>query len=177
MRQRQVGQNDRMLSYLPLAHVAERAAVQTSSLFFGFQLFFANSLDTFQEDLQRARPTIFFSVPRLWMKFYLAICDKLPPKKQKILFKIPLLNSLIKRKILKQLGLNHVRAAIPVPRHWLRRLSTGIADSAWSCWKSTACPRTSVTPMPTGRVRRRWVPWAWLILVSSIALPKVMSFR
>jgi len=107
-----VGPEDRMLSYLPLAHVAERAAVQTSSLYFGFHLYFANSLDTFQEDLQRARPTLFFSVPRLWMKFYLAINDKLPPKKQKILFNIPLLNKLVKKKVLKQLGLNHCRAAL-----------------------------------------------------------------
>lgn len=130
-----VDQNDRMLSYLPLAHVAERAAVQTSSLYFGFQLYFANSLDTFQEDLQRARPTIFFSVPRLWMKFYLAICDKIPPKKQKILFKIPILNSLIKRKILKQLGLNHVRAAItgaaplaPEIIHWYRNIGLELLE-------------------------------------------------
>ena len=93
-----------MLSYLPLAHVAERAAVETQSLYYGFHLYFANSLDTFQEDLQRARPTLFFSVPRLWMKFYLAINSKLPPKKQKVLFNIPVLNKLVKKKVLKQLG-------------------------------------------------------------------------
>lgn len=107
-----VGPDDRMLSYLPLAHVAERAAVQTSSLFFGFHLFFATSLDTFQQDLQRAEPTLFFSVPRLWMKFYLGINDKLPPKKQKLLFNIPLLNRLVKKKVLTQLGLQHCRAAL-----------------------------------------------------------------
>lgn len=107
-----VSQDERMLSYLPLAHVAERAAVETQSLYYGFQLYFANSLDTFQEDLQRARPTLFFSVPRLWMKFYLAINDKLPPKKQKVLFNIPLLNRLVKKKVLKQLGLDHTRAAL-----------------------------------------------------------------
>lgn len=107
-----VTQDDRMLSYLPLAHVAERAAVETLSLFYGFHLYFANSLDTFQEDLQRARPTLFFSVPRLWMKFYLAINEKLPPKKQKLLFKLPLINGLVKKKVLTQLGLNHCRAAL-----------------------------------------------------------------
>lgn len=107
-----VGPEDRMLSYLPLAHVAERLAVETLSLYYGFHLYFAQSLDTFQEDLQRARPTLFFSVPRLWMKFYLAINNKLPPKKQKILFKIPLLNTLVKKKVLKQLGLDHCRAAL-----------------------------------------------------------------
>lgn len=107
-----VSSGERMLSYLPLAHVAERAAVETQSLYFGFHLYFANSVDSFQEDLQRARPTLFFSVPRLWMKFYLGVNAKLPPKKQKLLFSIPVLNSLVKKKVLKQLGLDHCRAAL-----------------------------------------------------------------
>ncbi|WP_375182916.1 AMP-binding protein, partial [Marinobacter sp.] len=107
-----VSADERMLSYLPLAHVAERAAVETQSLYYGFHLYFANSLDTFQEDLQRARPTLFFSVPRLWMKFYLGVNAKLPPKKQKVLFRLPILGSLVKKKVLKQLGLDHCRAAL-----------------------------------------------------------------
>ncbi|MCK2151128.1 AMP-binding protein [Marinobacter alexandrii] len=107
-----VSSDERMLSYLPLAHVAERAAVETQSLYYGFHLYFANSLDTFQEDLQRARPTLFFSVPRLWMKFYLGVNAKLPPKKQKLLFSIPVVRSLVRKKVLKQLGLDHCRAAL-----------------------------------------------------------------
>ncbi|MBL1270916.1 MAG: AMP-binding protein [Oceanospirillales bacterium] len=104
--------DDRMLSYLPLAHVAERAAVETQSLYFGFHIYFANTLDTFQQDLQRARPTLFFSVPRLWMKFYLGVNAKLPPKKQKLLFSIPFVSSMVKKKVLRQLGLDHCRAAL-----------------------------------------------------------------
>ncbi|SFM20453.1 AMP-binding protein [Marinobacter zhejiangensis] len=130
-----VNNEDRMLSYLPLAHVAERAAVETLSLFFGVHLFFANSLDTFQEDLQRARPTLFFSVPRLWTKFYLAINEKLPPKKQKLLFNIPLLNRVVKKKVLTQLGLNHCRAALtgaaPLPPEiiaWYRNLGLELLE-------------------------------------------------
>ena len=56
---------DRMLSYLPLAHAFERYLVQSHSLYSGFALFFAETLDTFLHDLKRARPTIFISVPRL----------------------------------------------------------------------------------------------------------------
>src|SRR5690606_37233 len=84
-----VGTEDRMLSYLPLAHVAERLVVENQSTYFGFQVFFAESLDTFIDDLRRARPTIFFSVPRLWTKFEQAVCAKLPKRKQEILFRIP----------------------------------------------------------------------------------------
>lgn len=104
--------DDRMLSYLPLAHVAERAAVETQSLYYGFRVYFANTLETFQQDLQRARPTFFFSVPRLWMKFYLGVNAKLPLRKQRLLFSIPLISSLVKKKILKQIGLDHCKTAL-----------------------------------------------------------------
>ncbi len=60
---------DRMLSYLPLAHVYERWMVETVSLLTGMQVFFGESLATFAADRRRARPTIFVSVPRLWLKF------------------------------------------------------------------------------------------------------------
>lgn len=105
-------EDDRMLSYLPLAHVAERVAVEIPSLIFGFQLFFNDSLETFPVDLKRARPTRFFSVPRLWTKFYQAVNAKIPPAKQKILFAIPFLSSKIKNKILTELGLDSVKVGL-----------------------------------------------------------------
>lgn len=126
---------DRMLSYLPLAHAAERAAVESISLYAGFHVFFSQGLETFVQDLQRAQPTIFFSVPRLWTKFYLGVCEKLPLKKQRILFKVPVLNKLIKKKILTQLGLQQVRMALtgsaPLPPHviaWYRSLGLELLD-------------------------------------------------
>lgn len=129
------GQQDRMLSYLPLAHAAERAAVESISLYAGFHVFFSQGLETFVQDLQRAQPTIFFSVPRLWTKFYLGVCEKLPLKKQRILFKVPVLNKLIKKKILTQLGLQQVRMALtgsaPLPPHviaWYRSLGLELLD-------------------------------------------------
>ncbi|MGJ8668421.1 MAG: AMP-binding protein [Oceanococcus sp.] len=106
-----VDENDRLLSYLPLAHVFERVCVENLSIYHGCQVFFADSLETFVQDLQRARPTIFFSVPRLWTKFQAGVCAKLPLKKQKLFFKIPLLSGKVKTKILTQLGLQHVRFA------------------------------------------------------------------
>ena len=87
---------DRLLSYLPLAHAAERAMVETLLLYFGLRVFFAHSLDTFQRDLRRARPTLFFSVPRLWTKFYLGVCEQLPPWQQRILLRLPLVARLVR---------------------------------------------------------------------------------
>jgi long-chain acyl-CoA synthetase len=130
-----INRDDRMLSYLPLAHVAERAVVETASLYFGFKVYFADNLATFQQDLQRAQPTVFFSVPRLWTKFYLAINEKLPPAKQRILFNIPIISSIVKRKILTQLGLDKVRLAItasaPLPPsilQWYRNIGLDLLE-------------------------------------------------
>ena len=76
-----------MLSYLPLAHVAERTLVEHGLLAIALHVFFAESLETFVADLQRARPTLFFSVPRLWVKFQQGVHAKMPPEKLQRLLK------------------------------------------------------------------------------------------
>jgi len=126
---------DRMLSYLPLAHVFERFCVETQGLHTGMQLFFAESLNTFVADLNRAQPTIFVSVPRLWLKFQLGIFHKLPPEKLSRLLRIPLLNRVIKKKVLTGLGLQHVRIAAsgsaPIPPdliQWYRNLGLELLE-------------------------------------------------
>ena len=120
----QVDFNSRLLSYLPLSHVVERALVEHGQLLTGMQVYFAESLDTFAADLQRARPTTFFSVPRLWVKFQQGVHAKMPPAKLKLLLGIPLLRSLIARKILTALGLDQCRYAVggaaPMPAELLR---------------------------------------------------------
>lgn len=107
----QVGPNERMLSYLPLAHVFERTFVELASLYAGFHLFFAESLDTFVEDMKRAQPTLFLSVPRLWVRFQQGVLQKLPQKKLNTLLKIPVVSKLIKKKVLTGLGLDKVKLA------------------------------------------------------------------
>jgi long-chain acyl-CoA synthetase len=127
--------DDRMLSYLPLAHVFERLVVQSTCLCTGFPLFFAESLDTFLDDLKRARPTLFISVPRLWLKFQLGVFQKLPPEKLNRLLKIPILSRIVRKKILKQLGLDQVRfagsASAPIPKEvieWYGRLGLELLE-------------------------------------------------
>jgi len=102
---------DRMLSYLPLAHTMERWIVGGCSTRAPFQVFFAESVNTFLQDLQRARPTLFLSVPRLWAKFQAGVFKKLPPHKLDLLLRIPILRGIIKKKILRGLGLDKVRFA------------------------------------------------------------------
>jgi long-chain acyl-CoA synthetase len=74
-------------------------------------VFFADSLDTFAADIRRARPTIFFSVPRLWLKFQHAVLHELPPARLERLLSIPLIGALVRRKVLKTLGLDRCRIA------------------------------------------------------------------
>jgi long-chain acyl-CoA synthetase len=116
--------DDRVLSYLPLAHVAERNAIENFSLQCGNRIFFAESLDTFAQDLRRARPTLFFSVPRLWVKFQQGVLAKIPREKLERLLRIPLLGRLVRRKILQGLGLDACRLAFggaaPMPPELLR---------------------------------------------------------
>ncbi|HSB98814.1 MAG TPA: AMP-binding protein, partial [Burkholderiaceae bacterium] len=124
------GRESRMLSYLPLAHSFERSWVEGAALVDGnTHIFFAESLDTFLQDLQRARPTLFISVPRLWLKFQQGVFAKMPPAKLDRLLKLPILGRLVSKKILKGLGLDAVvyagSGSAPIPPaliHWYRRL-------------------------------------------------------
>ena len=126
---------DRALSYLPLAHVFERAYIECASFVAGGHIFFAESLDTFVADIQRARPTIFISVPRLWLKFQQGVFAKMPAQKLDRLLRIPLLNKLIGKKVLTGLGLDQVRLAgsgsAPIPAEliaWYRRLGLNLLE-------------------------------------------------
>jgi long-chain acyl-CoA synthetase len=69
--------DDRLLSYLPLSHIAERVTSHIGQIASGGETWFAQSLATVSEDLRSCRPTIFFAVPRVWQKFHDAILDKI----------------------------------------------------------------------------------------------------
>lgn len=130
LHQRLGDEDTRILSYLPLAHSFERSWVEAASLVDGkTHVFFAESLNTFLQDLQRARPTMFISVPRLWLKFQQGVFAKMPPAKLDRLLGIPILGRIVAKKVLKGLGLDAVRQAgsgsAPLPPElirWYRRL-------------------------------------------------------
>ncbi|HOL37335.1 MAG TPA: AMP-binding protein, partial [Rubrivivax sp.] len=121
---------NRIISYLPLAHSFERSCVEGSSLIDGnARLYFTESLETFVKDVQRARPTLFISVPRLWLKFQHGVFSKMPPAKLERLLRIPIVGKLVAKKVLKGLGLQDViyagSGSAPLPPdliRWYRRL-------------------------------------------------------
>ncbi|MBC8641244.1 AMP-binding protein [Caballeronia sp. EK] len=126
---------DRLLSYLPLAHTAERSFVEANSLCHGIQVFFNDGLATFVQDLLRARPTLFISMPRLWTKFYQGICAKLPEEQQALLQTATPEAEALKHRILTMLGLDATRMAFtgsaPLPEQitqWYRSLGLELLD-------------------------------------------------
>jgi len=108
----------RVLSYLPLAHVAERVLVEQGWLATGMHIYFAESLETFAADLPRARPTLFFSVPRCGSSSA-RLARHIPPARLNRLLGIPCWAD-CSQEILKSLGLDQCRmaaaAAAPMPR-------------------------------------------------------------
>src|SRR5690606_11895463 len=123
-----VNETDRGLSYLPLCHVAERIFVEIASFYGGHTVFFAESLETFVHDIRRARPTLFFAVPRIWTKFQHGVFERMPPRKLERLMKVPILGGMIRRKVLQGLGLDAARhsfaAGAPLPEAMMARLSS-----------------------------------------------------
>ncbi len=128
--------SNRVLSYLPLAHVFERSFIEAYSFFNGkIHVYFAESLDTFVQDLNRAKPTLFISVPRLWLKFQQGVAQKMPPAKLNLLLSIPILGKIVAKKVLTGLGLEQVKIAAsgsaPLPPsliNWYRRLGLNLIE-------------------------------------------------
>ncbi|RMG76354.1 MAG: AMP-dependent synthetase [Bacteroidetes bacterium] len=127
--------SDRFFSYLPLNHIAERILVEMTCLRYGGTISFSESLATFAQNLRDTRPTVFFAVPRIWTKFQLGILAKIPQKKLDLYLKIPILSSLIKKKLKAGLGLDkariYVSGAAPLPEslwQWYNKIGIGITN-------------------------------------------------
>jgi long-chain acyl-CoA synthetase len=126
----------RTLSYLPLAHAYERAAVECRHLLQGGgRVFFSESLETFVEDLKRARPTVFLSVPRLWLKLQQGVFATMPPEKLDAMLGNPAVAPEVRRKVLAGLGLDQALIAgsgsAPIPPallDWYRRLGLNMLE-------------------------------------------------
>ncbi len=126
---------NRLISYLPLNHIAERALTEVLSIVYRGQVSFVESLDTFAANLQAIQPTLFFGVPRIWTKFQLGILERMPQSRLNLLLGIPVLSGIVKKKIRRALGLRHARilitAAAPMPdnmKAWYRRLGFNIQE-------------------------------------------------
>jgi len=122
-------------SFLPLNHIAERTAVELAALMCGAPIAFAESLETFGKNLQDIQPTLFFAVPRIWTKFYMAVLAKMPQEKLDRMLRIPIISTMVKKKIKKTLGLSKatliLTGASITPenlKQWYRRLGINLRE-------------------------------------------------
>ncbi len=80
-------QEDQVVSYLPLSHIAEQVVSLHIPYLTGCTVWFAESLDKLGENLTEVRPTLFIGVPRVWEKIQskmMAAGAQNPPLKNKI---------------------------------------------------------------------------------------------
>lgn len=131
-----LGPHDRMFSYLPLAHVAERLLVEGFALYSGASVYFAGSLDQFSQNLKEAKPTVFLAVPRIWLKFQQGILSKFSQSKLNVLLSLPIVSHFVKNKVKKSLGLDQVTlpvtGAAPVSKElldWFAKLGIEIQEA------------------------------------------------
>jgi long-chain acyl-CoA synthetase len=95
----------KLFSYLPMSHIAERIGIEIVGFYLGASFSFAESLESFPQNLFETQPNIFFAVPRIWSKFEEKILEKLPQKKLNLLLSLPIIKNIIRKSIRKKLGL------------------------------------------------------------------------
>ncbi|HLA30523.1 MAG TPA: AMP-binding protein, partial [Pseudomonas sp.] len=165
----QITEQDQYFSYLPLSHAAERFLVEINSLYSGGRVAFVESLETFASDLRHVRPTVFFSVPRLWTRFQQGVLEKLPQARLARLLRIPLIGGLVARKIRRGLGLDRARilvsGAAAIPRallDWYQSIGLTLCEGygmtehlAYCCFNRPGQVRfgTVGRPMPGNELR------------------------
>ena len=142
---------DRALSYLPLAHITERTVIAGPAIYSGFPLFFVDTLDTFMTDLLRCEPTLFISVPRLWVQFQIGVHKKMPPQKLDRLLKLPIIGKRVARKVRQGLGLGSCRLVgsgsapiSPLTLRWYEKIGVHISEG----WGMSETSGLACTNMP-----------------------------
>lgn len=167
-----LGKDDRILSYLPLAHVVERMVLVGPSIYAGGRLYFVESLKSFADDLKRARPTVFGSVPRLWVKFQAGVHTKIPPRKLRLLLAIPFVRQSVAGKIRAGLGFEHCRmyasGSAPISTHtleWYRKIGVNICEG-WGMTETSGLACANL-PFEAGRIGTIGTPLAGTELKTS----------
>jgi long-chain acyl-CoA synthetase len=67
----------RLISYLPMAHIAERMTSHYQHMFFGFEVITCPDAALLAPYCREVRPEILFGVPRVWEKFYAGVTASL----------------------------------------------------------------------------------------------------
>ena len=151
-----------MLSYLPLAHIVERAGVEGNAVTWAPGISFSPRESTASSNRPAAAPVppLFLSVPRLLLKFQQGVFPRFPKRRLDRLLRIPAVNLFVKRKILRGLGLDTVHhaacGAAPLPPEilvWYRNLGLDLAEGY-------GMTETMITHLPRTGIRAARFCWA-----------------
>ena len=95
----EIRSGERLLSFLPLSHIAERVMSDFLPIAVGGETWFARDLASVREDLLDCRPTVFFAVPRVWDKLHEAVVAKLAERPAPVRRAFAALEALGRRKV------------------------------------------------------------------------------
>ena len=126
----------RMVSYLPLAHIAERLATHYMGTYLAGSVWYCPNLAGVLEYIQEARPTLFVGVPRVYEKFHsrlqsrfaeaegvkgMLLAQALKTNEKRVDAELDgssgpmaagILDKIVLSKVREQLGMDHVKIAI-----------------------------------------------------------------
>ena len=158
-------EDDTVLSYLPLCHVAEKILSMFLPLTSGAIVHFGEAIETLQADLREVSPTIFLGVPRIWEKMNATVAVKMQdsswlkralynfftkPRERSVLMR-KLGDLLVYRPLQERLGLRRVRWALtgaapisPDLIRWYHRIGVPVVEG----YGQTECAGISHINMP-----------------------------
>ena len=150
----------KLFSYLPLSHIAERMLVECGGLYLGAAISFSESIDKFPENLMATQPTVFLAVPRIWAKFREKIEMKMP--KLDRLLKIPVVSTIVKKVIRKKLGLSRAQwiltGAAPISvelLQWFKKLDI-VINEVYGMSENLAYSHLNLNEVRFGTVGKPW---------------------
>ncbi len=115
--------DERLFSYLPLAHLLERTAVEMASLYWGSEVFFLERIEKMAEQLPEASPTRFVAVPLVLARMQAGYTMRMPEAQLRRLVNRRWIGGLLQRRLVSRIGLGNARVVLSsgaqVPRSTL----------------------------------------------------------
>ena len=156
--------NNSFFSYLPLNHIFERVVLEFQCMRYGGTMSFVESFESFPKNLADVQPTTFAGVPRIYNKFKDKILEKMPQKRLNFLLSVPIISSLIKKKVRKSLGWSNANAIVSgaafLPQdliEWYGRLGINILNGYGMTENCCVCSYLDTTTADgKGSVGKPW---------------------
>jgi long-chain acyl-CoA synthetase len=129
---------ERLFSYLPLAHILERVAVEMASLYWGAEVYFLERVEKMSEQLMGFKPTRFVTVPLVLSRLQTSFTARIPERQLRALVKRRWLGPLLRKRMVTRLGLQHSRAlfcgAAPTPQATLLFFRDVLGIDVYECY-------------------------------------------